>query len=250
MSGEDDYTEEREKLLLRRERRFAVEGDYLEKLPLTKEWMRERLVDWMTDLGLDRKVHWQTLFHAVQLTDRFLARRRDVPHTRLQLLGAAALYVACKFEEDFELVPRVFVEAADKAFTQKELLCMEISLLECLEHELSVPTPLVFFERLLPTHPSGSNSKAAWLGGLLLLLSLRTSETLRWLPSVQARAALGAAHRLLPVDRSTETVQDSEEEECIQHLRRLYDAETTKSEPVKVLRHFRKKHGVGAPSVP
>ena len=41
----------------------------------------------------------ETLFLAVNLMDRYLSFQRDIRRTELQLVGIAAMLVACKYEE-------------------------------------------------------------------------------------------------------------------------------------------------------
>ena len=41
----------------------------------------------------------ETLFLAVNLMDRYLSLQRDIRRTELQLVGIAAMLVACKYEE-------------------------------------------------------------------------------------------------------------------------------------------------------
>ena len=41
----------------------------------------------------------ETLFLALNLMDRYLSFQRDIRRTELQLVGIAAMLVACKYEE-------------------------------------------------------------------------------------------------------------------------------------------------------
>ena len=94
--------------------------------------MRTDLVHWMIDGAISNNLHWQTVFHATQLLDRFLSVR-VMPRSRLKICGAAALFVACKFEERYDLDSEVLVRLAKKDFTEDELIRMERVLLRDLQ---------------------------------------------------------------------------------------------------------------------
>jgi G2/mitotic-specific cyclin-B, other len=60
--------------------------------------MRAILIDWFIDVHARFKLRPETLHLAVNLVDRFLVLHR-VPRHDLQLVGIAALFIACKHEE-------------------------------------------------------------------------------------------------------------------------------------------------------
>lgn len=60
--------------------------------------MRAILVDWMVEVAQEYKLHTETLFQAVGLTDRFLSLRK-VPRNQLQLVGVSCMLIASKYEE-------------------------------------------------------------------------------------------------------------------------------------------------------
>lgn len=67
-------------------------------------WMRALLVDWMVEVQESFELNHETLYLAVKLVDLFLARSSKQPERdhltkeELQLLGAAALFIASKFD--------------------------------------------------------------------------------------------------------------------------------------------------------
>ena len=60
--------------------------------------MRSILVDWLVDVHFMMKLQGPTLWLTISLLDRALAKI-TVPRTKLQLVGVAALSLACKMEE-------------------------------------------------------------------------------------------------------------------------------------------------------
>ena len=55
--------------------------------------MRSILVDWLVEVCEEYKLHTETLYLAINYTDRFLSKM-SVLRGKLQLLGTAAIYIA------------------------------------------------------------------------------------------------------------------------------------------------------------
>ena len=60
---------------------------------------REILVDWMIHIQTLFRLLPETLFISVNIVDRFLSKRQLQEDKFLQLIGSAALLIACKFHE-------------------------------------------------------------------------------------------------------------------------------------------------------
>lgn len=71
---------------------------YMQAQPDINEKMRAILVDWLVDVHLKFKLRAPTLFLAVNLIDRYLARK-VVMRQQLQLVGVSAMLLASKYEE-------------------------------------------------------------------------------------------------------------------------------------------------------
>lgn len=71
--------------------------DYMSNQPEISRWMRSLLVDWMVEVQESFELNHETLYLAVKIVDSFLGRER-VSKDSLQLLGAAALLIACKYD--------------------------------------------------------------------------------------------------------------------------------------------------------
>ena len=66
--------------------------------------MRAILVDWLVEVQQNFELSHETLYTAVKITDRYLDRQNEmIAKDRLQLIGAAALNIACKFEVHWTL---------------------------------------------------------------------------------------------------------------------------------------------------
>lgn len=79
--------------------------------------MRGILLDWLVDVHLKFKLLPDTLFITINLIDRYLDKV-PIPRTKLQLVGVASLFIACKYEEVYS-VPHIkdLVYVCDKAYT-------------------------------------------------------------------------------------------------------------------------------------
>jgi hypothetical protein len=109
------------------------------------EKMRAILVDWLVEVHCKFKLRSETLFLTVNLIDRFLSYKQ-VLRTKLQLVGVAALLVACKYEEVLCPDIRDFVYVTDRAYSKEEILQTELDILLTLNFEVTLPSPLRFFE--------------------------------------------------------------------------------------------------------
>jgi hypothetical protein len=79
-----------------REKDYQIK-DYMNNQPELSKWMRSLLVDWMVEVQESFELNHETLYLAVKIVDSFLGRER-VTKDCLQLLGAAALLIACKYD--------------------------------------------------------------------------------------------------------------------------------------------------------
>lgn len=72
--------------------------DYMCEQPELSKWMRSLLIDWMVEVQESFELNHETLYLAVKIVDTYLGKER-VTKDLLQLLGAAALLIACKYDE-------------------------------------------------------------------------------------------------------------------------------------------------------
>ena len=101
------------------------------------EKMRGILVDWIIEVHLRFKLKPETLFLTVNIIDRYL-EKTQIMRTRLQLVAVAALLLATKYEEIHVPELRDFVFITDNAYSKKEILEMEKSILITLEFSLNI----------------------------------------------------------------------------------------------------------------
>ena len=89
---------------------------YIARQDDINEKMRAILIDWLIDVHLKFKLVPETLFMTFGLVDRYLEREQTT-RSRLQLVGATALFLAAKYEETEAMPASDFVWISDDAFT-------------------------------------------------------------------------------------------------------------------------------------
>lgn len=95
------------KYLKDRERLFPV-GNYMEKQVCLSTWMRSLLVDWMVEVQESFELNHETLYLAVKLVDLYLTKV-TVGKETLQLLGAASLFIASKFDVSIHCHKKIYI---------------------------------------------------------------------------------------------------------------------------------------------
>ena len=90
----------------------------------------------------------ETLFTIVTLVDRYLSAK-TVPLAELQLVGAAALFIAAKFEETYQ-VPTVkqLIAACANQYTAPQLLKIEADMVNTFGFDLIINSMFKFYEPL------------------------------------------------------------------------------------------------------
>ena len=95
-----------------------------------------------------------SIFHNMCLTSipflacRFLSNM-SVLRSKLQLVGATAMYIASKFEEILPPEIADFTYITDDTYTKSQIVRMERLILKILDFNLSAPTSHVFLLRYL-----------------------------------------------------------------------------------------------------
>jgi cyclin B len=70
---------------------------YLSKPTKINANMRAILVDWLVEVQENFELYHETLYLAVKIVDHYL-EKTNIERDQLQLLGATAVFLACKIE--------------------------------------------------------------------------------------------------------------------------------------------------------
>merc|ERR1719427_1730281 len=152
--GKTDYGAEIVIYLRKLEKSFILNDDFLEDSSVSHS-MRSILVDWLVQVQHHLKLSQETLYLAVSMLDLVLDRR-DVDPDKLQLVGITSLLVATKLEEYYPVEGGKLLHLTENSYTWREVLEMELVLIEVLDFQLYIPSTQVFLLRYTQAslHPS------------------------------------------------------------------------------------------------
>lgn len=145
----DEYLEETFYNLLDEEKHMSIKPiyGYITNQKDINEQMRAILVDWIIEVHFNFNLKQETLYLTIWIIDTYLSFE-IISRSKLQLLGIAAFFISCKYNE--VLCPRIidFINITDNAYEVKELLEIEQKILKKLDFNILVPTPLQFYDIL------------------------------------------------------------------------------------------------------
>ncbi|XP_008194308.1 G2/mitotic-specific cyclin-B3 isoform X2 [Tribolium castaneum] len=128
-----------------REPQFEI-ADYMDRQVCLTSWMRSLLVDWMVEVQESFELNHETLYLGVKLVDFYLSRM-TVGKETLQLVGAASMFIASKYDERIPPAINDFLYICDGAYTCRELVRMEINILKVCDFNLGIPISYRFLRR-------------------------------------------------------------------------------------------------------
>lgn len=104
----------------RLEHEHRPKAGYMKKQADITGSMRAILIDWLVEVSEEYRLHPETLYLAVNYTDRFLSQM-SVLRGKLQLVGTASMYVAAKYEEITPPDVSEFVFITDDTYSKKQV---------------------------------------------------------------------------------------------------------------------------------
>ena len=183
--------------------------------------MRAILIDWLVDVHLKFKLLPETLFLTVNIIDRYL-EKNAIMRQKLQLVGVAAMLIACKYEEIYAPEIKDFVYVTDKAYTKEDILFMEGTILSVLDFNLTFTSSFRFLERY--AHLSEFDEKMVTMARYLLEISLVEYKMLKYSQSNLASSAVYLVNKIKKRDAWNEIMvrntryQESQIRQCARDL--------------------------------
>jgi cyclin B len=175
------------------EKKYRVSPRFLDGKTVTAK-MRSILIDWLIQVHLKFHLLNETLYLCVQIIDAYL-EAVVVTKMQLQLVGVAAMFVACKYEEMYVPAIEDFVYMTDNTYTKTEIRQMEISILKTMNYMFSKPLPLHFLRRF--SKAGKADPKQHTLAKFFMELSLHDAEFSSYDPSYLAACSLCLSFKLL-----------------------------------------------------
>lgn len=188
-----DYASQIFKYYRDREQSFLVRDYLASPAANINRQMRILLVDWMVEVQQQLEFNHEVLYLSVKLLDLYLTRQL-VDKERLQLLAAASMFIACKFEERMPPVIEDFILVSDNAYARKDVIKMEIEILKTVRFDLGVPLSYTFLRRY--SKCIRADMKFLTLARYILELSLQDYTFATALDSHKACAALYLAMKM------------------------------------------------------
>ncbi|PIO64070.1 cyclin domain protein [Teladorsagia circumcincta] len=197
-----EFSDDIYRYMKHREIKVRPKANYMSRQDDINPEMRAILVDWLSDVVQEYKMHQETLHLAVSLVDRTLSKFRT-NRDRLQLIGTTAMMIASKYEEIYPPELKEFTYITDDTYTAVQILQMERVILNELHFDVGTPTSQWFGGRFA-RHQRASRKTINAMNMLLDLVLLDISY-IAYRPSYIAAACLCYANVLTgPVPWSTE----------------------------------------------
>lgn len=130
-----EYCAEIQTNMQQTERETQPDPSYMKRQTQVNENVRAILIDWILNVHSKFKLLPETLFITVNLIDRFMSMHR-IDKEEVQLLGVAAMLIATKYEEIYPPTIKDFVYITKNAYTNQQILDMEMQILFSLEFEM------------------------------------------------------------------------------------------------------------------
>lgn len=183
-----EYFVENLQFMMEQERGTSRLTNYVPTHKTISEQSRAKLIDWLSELTYKFKMFPETIFTVVALLDQYLSGQ-EVPLGDLQLVGVAALFIAAKFEETYQ-VPQLkqLVACCANQYSSVQILQKEADILEHLNFSLIVDSAYKFLEPLCRV--VSMEAKNRHLAQYLLELALLQPRFLNYPPSLMASSAI------------------------------------------------------------
>ncbi|KAM0869469.1 hypothetical protein ACQ4PT_040651 [Festuca glaucescens] len=163
---------------------------YIDSQPEINPKMRAILVDWLVEVAHKFELMPESFYLTIYIVDRFLSMKA-VPRRELQLVGVAAMLIACKYEEMWAPEVSDFIHISDNSYSRQQILGMEKSILNKMSWNLTVPTMYVFLLRFAKA--AGSDKELEHMVFFFAELALMEYGMVSLCPSLVAASAVYAA---------------------------------------------------------
>ncbi|XP_037036542.1 G2/mitotic-specific cyclin-B [Bradysia coprophila] len=144
---ESEYVKDIYNYLHHLEKKFAIPENYLSAQREVTPKMRTVLIDWLNEVHLQFHLFTETYYLTVGIIDRYLNEYTVTSRKNLQLVGVAAMFLACKYEEMYPPMLKDFVFITDDTYSASQIMTMEQHILRKLDFDLSAPSVIHFARR-------------------------------------------------------------------------------------------------------
>lgn len=166
----------------------SIKENHLETQKIVTPKVRQRLINWCIEISTQLKLLAETEYITVALIDRYFDRVQVKQQSQVQLIAVSAMLIASKYEEIYPPDISDLIHLTQNAYSRKDIIKMEMDILEKLEFELGRPIPLAFLRRF--SKAAQCDLKMHSIAKYLMELSLTEYQCSHWKPSFLAAACL------------------------------------------------------------
>ena len=180
--------------MLKIEPEYQPRVNYMELQNGELTWkMRSTLADWLVGIHWQYKWQAETLLLAVNILDRYLSKR-IVERSKLQLVGATSMLIACKFEQIYTPYIQEFSFLCEEMYTKQQFIDMERTILVALEFKLGQPSAMTYLRRI--SKAENYDIATRTIAKYLVESAILSEKFLPYTPSEIAAASILAARRM------------------------------------------------------
>lgn len=132
--------------MIRNEKIWDVDYLYMDRQEKINETVRSTIVDWLIQVQYNFKLLPESLFLTCNIMDRYFCSRQ-VKNREVQLVALAAMLIATKYEEIYPPLLKDFVYISENAFTDDQILEMELAILVEIDFDMQLTSSYRFLER-------------------------------------------------------------------------------------------------------
>lgn len=165
-----------------------VDEGFLQDQKIYTPKVRQRLVNWCIDIHGQLSLLPETTYMTIAVIDRFFTKFQVKQQSQVQLVAIGATLIASKYEEIYPPDVNDLIHLTQNAYTRREVMRIEIQILEELNFDLGRPVPLAFLRRF--SKVAHCDLKTHTIAKYLMELSLCEYECSHWRPSLLAATAL------------------------------------------------------------
>lgn len=170
------------------EKNLAIREDHLKDQKIFTSKVRQRLISWCIETNAQLKLLPETMYTTISILDRYFQDVIIKHQAQVQLIAIAAMLIASKYEEIYPPEVDDLTYLTQNAYTKRDVLKMEIEILEKLKFDLGKPIPLAFLRRF--SKAAHCDLKMHSVAKYLMETSLPYYECAHWNPSMLAATAL------------------------------------------------------------
>ncbi|XP_062468329.1 G2/mitotic-specific cyclin-B1 [Pezoporus occidentalis] len=233
-----DYAKDIYQYLRELEENWTIRPKYLAGQEINGK-MRAVLIDWLVQVQISFKLLQDTLYLSVAIIDCFL-QDNTVSKKMLQLVGVTAMFIASKYEERHPLHAADLAYVTDNTYTTRQIIQMELQILQALNFHLTRPLASQFLNMALEV--AKVNTRQRVLAEYLMESTILDYDMVHFPPSKTAAAASCLSLKLLKGCEWRETLQcytsytESDLLPVMQHIAKnvvLANKATTKEKAIK-----------------